>query len=102
MASLILSIASSSVSPSDKHPGRSVHSTTYLPSDRLEKGGATVDELLRELGIEDIEVHLDELVDKKLGINNGDGTYSLCSDFLVIFFGIYSDLFQIDRYIPLV
>ena len=27
--------------------------------DRLEKGDATVDELVRELGIEDIEVHLE-------------------------------------------
>jgi len=48
--------------------------------DRWEKGGATVDELVREFGVDDIEVHLDKLVDKKLGINNGDGTYSLSSD----------------------
>ena len=52
--------------------------------ERLKKGGATVDELVGELGIDDIEVHLDKLVDKKLVINNGDGTYSLSSDGLLL------------------
>ena len=42
-----------------------------------------MDELVREFGVDDIEVHLDKLVDKKLVINNGDGTYSLCSDGLL-------------------
>ncbi|TKY92329.1 MAG: hypothetical protein C5S46_01200 [Candidatus Methanomarinus sp.] len=48
--------------------------------DRLEKGVATGDELVRELGVDYIEVYLDKLVDKKLVINNGGGTYSLNSD----------------------
>ncbi len=39
-----------------------------------------MDELVREFGVDDIEVHLDKLVDKKLVINNGDGIYSLNSD----------------------
>jgi len=46
---------------------------------RLEKGDATGDELVLELVVDDIEVYLDELVDKKLLINNGDGIYSLNS-----------------------
>jgi len=41
--------------------------------DRLEKGNVDVEELVRELGVDDIEVHLDKLVNKKLVINNGDG-----------------------------
>ena len=44
---------------------------------RLEKGDATGDDLVRELGVDYIEVYLDKLVDKKLVINNGSGTYSL-------------------------
>lgn len=50
--------------------------------DRLEKGNVDVEELVRELGVDDIEVHLDKLVDKKLIINNGDSIYSLNSDSL--------------------
>ena len=45
--------------------------------DRLGKGDANVEELVRELGVEDMEVHLDKLVEKELAINNGGGTYSL-------------------------
>ena len=37
-----------------------------------------------KFGVDDIEVHLDELVDKKFVINNGDGIYSLCSDGLLL------------------
>jgi hypothetical protein len=47
--------------------------------DRLEKGVATGDELVRESVVDDIEVYLDELVEKKLAINNGGSTYSLNS-----------------------
>ena len=47
--------------------------------DRLEKGDATGDELVLELVVGDIEVYLDELVEKKLATNNGGGTYSLNS-----------------------
>jgi len=47
--------------------------------DRLGKGDADVEELVKELGLEDMEVHLDKLVEKALAINNGDGTYSLNS-----------------------
>ena len=43
-----------------------------------------MDELVREFGVDDIEVHLDKLVDKKLVINNGDGAYSLSSDGLLL------------------
>ena len=46
---------------------------------RLEKGDATGDELVLESVVDDIEVYLDELVEKKLAINNGGSTYSLNS-----------------------
>ncbi len=52
--------------------------------DRLGKGDADVEELVRELGVEDIEVHLDKLVEKELVINNGDVTYSLNSGGLLL------------------
>ena len=51
--------------------------------DRLEKGYVTGDELVWELEIDDIEVHLDKFVDKELVINNGDGIYSFNSDGLL-------------------
>ena len=42
---------------------------------RLEKGDATGDELVLESVVDDIEVYLDELVEKKLAINNGGSIY---------------------------
>ena len=37
MASLMFSVASSRVSPSEKQPGMSVHSATYFPSSSFSK-----------------------------------------------------------------
>ena len=56
-------------------------SMSHMILDRLEGGNTTGDELFRELGV-DVGVYLDELVEKKFVIKNGDGTYSLNSDVL--------------------
>jgi len=43
-----------------------------------------VDELVWKFWVDDIEVHFDKLIDKKLVINNDDGIYSLNSDGLLL------------------
>ena len=45
--------------------------------DRLKKGNATEEEIGNEFGVDDIEKHMEYLVQKKLVVRNSDGSYSL-------------------------
>lgn len=45
--------------------------------DRLNKGNATEEEIFHEFGVDDIEKHMEYLVQKKLVVRNSDGSYSL-------------------------
>ncbi len=45
--------------------------------DRLKKGNVTEEEIGHEFGVDDIEKHMEYLVQKKLIVRNSDGSYSL-------------------------
>lgn len=47
--------------------------------DRLKKGSATLDELIQELGVGDVAVHMELLVKKKLVRENAEGLFSVLS-----------------------
>lgn len=45
--------------------------------DRLKKGNATEEEIVHEFGADDIDKHIEFLIQKKLIVRNSDGSYSL-------------------------
>lgn len=62
------------------------HDTAYsdmlsqMILDRLESGSATVEDLNRNFGIDDIEKHVESMIQKKLVTKNSDGSFSLNRD----------------------
>ena len=48
--------------------------------DRLESGSATVEELDRVFGVDDIEMHVESMIMRKLVIRNDNGSFSLNRD----------------------
>ncbi|NOR59959.1 MAG: hypothetical protein GQ469_04940 [Methanosarcinales archaeon] len=48
--------------------------------DRLESGSATVEDLNRNFGVDDIEKHVESMIQKKLVTKNSDGSFSLNRD----------------------
>lgn len=62
------------------------HDTAYsdmlsqMILDRLESGSATVEDLNRNFGVDDIEKHVESMIQKKLVTKNSDGSFSLNRD----------------------
>jgi len=62
------------------------HDTAYsdmlsqMILDRLESGSATVEDLNRNFGVDDIEKHVESMILKKLVTKNSDGSFSLNRD----------------------
>jgi len=48
--------------------------------DRLESGSATVEELDRVFGVDDVEMHVESMIMRKLVIRNDNGSFSLNRD----------------------